>query len=66
MTNPWLSLPLEALELFTLNLMNVAAVLLAYKLAPASLVATAQGLVWMAHYDIGNICDVFILILQKM
>ena len=47
-------MPLEALELFTLNLAQVVAATLAYKVAPKELVATAQALVWIAHFTIGK------------
>nr|XP_053648580.1 uncharacterized protein LOC128699829 [Cherax quadricarinatus] len=52
--NPWWALLLESLELFTLNLMNVSAATLAYKLAPKTFVATAQALVWVSHFNIGQ------------
>ncbi|KAF2361588.1 Major facilitator superfamily associated domain [Trinorchestia longiramus] len=54
MTNPWYSMPLEMLELFTLNMMQVAASTLAFVLAPRSLVATAQALVFSAHFTFGR------------
>ena len=52
--NPLWIIPIEVLELFTLNLMQVASATLAFKLAPKTLVATAQSLVWLAHFDIGK------------
>lgn len=58
--NPWWALPLESLELFSLNLMNVSAATLAYKLAPKSFVATAQALVWVSHFNIGRCLGTFI------
>ncbi|KAB7504846.1 Major facilitator superfamily domain-containing protein 6 [Armadillidium nasatum] len=54
LSNPFWVIPLEMLELFTINLMQVATATLAYKLAPKTLVATAQGLVWISHFDIGR------------
>ncbi|XP_076032763.1 uncharacterized protein LOC143020328 isoform X2 [Oratosquilla oratoria] len=57
--DPWWCLPLEMLECFTLNLMQVSAATLAYKLAPKSLVATAQGLVWVSHFNIGRCIGTF-------
>ena len=53
MRDPLWIIPIEVLELFTLNLMQVASATLAFKLAPKTLVATAQALVWVAHFDIG-------------
>lgn len=47
-------IPLEVLELFTINLMQVAAVTLAYKVAPKELLATAQGLIWITHFGVGE------------
>ncbi|XP_063601050.1 major facilitator superfamily domain-containing protein 6-like [Penaeus indicus] len=59
-TNPWWALLLESLELFTLNLMNVSAATLAYKLAPKTFVATAQALVWVSHFNIGRCLGTFV------
>lgn len=59
-TNPWWALLLESLELFTLNLMNVSAATLAYKLAPKTFVATAQALVWVSHFNIGRCIGTFV------
>lgn len=59
-SNPWWALLLESLELFTLNLMNVSAATLAYKLAPKTFVATAQALVWVSHFNIGRCLGTFI------
>ncbi|CAL4102291.1 unnamed protein product [Meganyctiphanes norvegica] len=59
-TEPWWSLPLEALEPFTLNLMMVSAATLAYKLAPKDLVATAQSILWVSHYNIGRFVGIFV------
>ncbi|XP_068215277.1 major facilitator superfamily domain-containing protein 6-A-like [Palaemon carinicauda] len=59
-SDPWWALLLESLELFTLNLMNVSAATLAYKLAPKSFVATAQALVWVSHFNIGRCLGTFI------
>ncbi|KAK8725857.1 hypothetical protein OTU49_010521 [Cherax quadricarinatus] len=58
--NPWWALLLESLELFTLNLMNVSAATLAYKLAPKTFVATAQALVWVSHFNIGRCIGTFV------
>lgn len=52
--DPLWVIPLEILELFTINLMQVTAATLTYKLAPKTLVATAQGLVWISHFGIGK------------
>ncbi|XP_018022681.2 major facilitator superfamily domain-containing protein 6 [Hyalella azteca] len=54
MRNPWWSMPLEVLELFTLNMLQVAASTLAFVLAPKSLVATAQAFVFIAHFTFGR------------
>ncbi|KAG0719612.1 Major facilitator superfamily domain-containing protein 6-A [Chionoecetes opilio] len=59
-SNPWWVLLLESLELFTLNLLNVSAATLAYKLAPKSFVATAQALVWVSHFNIGRCIGTFV------
>ncbi|KAG7166193.1 Major facilitator superfamily domain-containing protein 6-like 5 [Homarus americanus] len=58
--NPWWALLLESLELFTLNLMNVSAATLAYKLSPKTFVATAQALVWVSHFNIGRCIGTFV------
>ncbi|KAK4290038.1 hypothetical protein Pmani_037038 [Petrolisthes manimaculis] len=58
--DPWWALLLESLELFTLNLMNVSAATLAYKLAPKTFVATAQALVWVSHFNIGRCIGTFV------
>ncbi|KAK3863611.1 hypothetical protein Pcinc_030637 [Petrolisthes cinctipes] len=59
-SDPWWALLLESLELFTLNLMNVSAATLAYKLAPKTFVATAQALVWVSHFNIGRCIGTFV------
>lgn len=59
-SNPWWVLLLESLELFTLNLLNVSAATLAYKLAPKTFVATAQALVWVSHFNIGRCIGTFV------
>lgn len=60
MTNPWWSMPIEVLELFTLNMLQVAAATLAFQLAPKSLVATAQAFVFIAHFTIGRCVGAFV------
>lgn len=59
-TNPWWVALIDTLELFTLNLLNVSAATLAYKLAPKTFVATAQALVWVSHYNIGRCIGTFV------
>ncbi|KAF2354078.1 Major facilitator superfamily associated domain, partial [Trinorchestia longiramus] len=53
-TNPWMSLPFEALEVITYQLMWVAAVTYFPILAPPTLLATMSGLSGTLHYNVGR------------
>ncbi|CAG0920743.1 unnamed protein product [Notodromas monacha] len=53
-TNPWVSLPWEALEVFTLHLAWAAALMYAYEKSPRSLTATTQALVTIIHFGVGR------------
>ncbi|GAB6027936.1 hypothetical protein CHUAL_002147 [Chamberlinius hualienensis] len=52
--NAWWALIFEVLEMFTINLMWVAAITYAASLAPESLLATMQGMICGIHYGIGR------------
>lgn len=53
-TNPWMSFPFEALELFTLQLMKVATSQYAGQRAPKGLLATLNGMAGGMHYGFGK------------
>ena len=63
--NPWLCLPFEVLEVFTYQIMWVAAVTYCPILAPKGLVATMTGLAGACHYSVGKVnmpCFLLIII----
>ncbi|KAK7067024.1 hypothetical protein SK128_018617 [Halocaridina rubra] len=53
-SNPWMCFPFEALEVFTYQLMWVAAATYCPILAPKGLLATMTGVVGAVHYSIGK------------
>lgn len=53
-TNPWLSLPFEALEAVTVHLMGISMSLFCASAAPQGLLATLHGLAGSVHYSIGR------------
>lgn len=53
-TNPWWSMPFEALECFTVSLMSAAAVSYAADLATPSTLATLQGMYGGIYYGVGR------------
>lgn len=53
-TNPWWSMPFEALECFTVSLMSAAAVSYAADLATPSTLATLQGMYGGIYYGVGE------------
>jgi len=59
-TNPWYCFIFEALEVFTYQLMWVAAVTMFPILAPQSLLATLTGLSGAVHYNIGKGVGTFV------
>nr|XP_045597534.1 major facilitator superfamily domain-containing protein 6-like [Procambarus clarkii] len=54
LTNPWWCMPFEALECFTVSLMETAAVSYADDLSTPSTIATLQGLYGGIHYGCGR------------
>lgn len=54
LSNPWWSLIYEALELFTLGIMWVTAILYLRHLIPRHLTVTAQALAVVAHFCVGR------------
>ena len=52
--NPWYSFPFETLEIITVQLMWVAALIYIPILAPASLLATMSGTTGTVHYNVGR------------
>lgn len=52
--DPWWCLICEGLEVFTMSLMWVAAVLYMHHLAPRHLTATGQALATVSHFCIGK------------
>jgi len=59
-TNPWLSLPFEALEAVTIHLMGISMSLFCASAAPQGLLATLHGLAGSIHYSIGRGAGSFI------
>ncbi|CAG0887735.1 unnamed protein product [Darwinula stevensoni] len=59
-TNPWLALPLEALEVFTYHLMWVAAATYATVIAPKGLLATVTGVMGAMHFSFGKGAGTFV------
>jgi len=53
-TNPWLSLPFEALEAVTVHLMGISMSLFCASAAPPGLLATLHGMAGSVHYSIGR------------
>ncbi|KAK4009736.1 major facilitator superfamily domain-containing protein 6 [Daphnia magna] len=53
-TDPWMSLPFEALEAVTIHLMGVSCSMFCAQCAPPGLLATLQGLAGSCHYSIGR------------
>ncbi|XP_063853444.1 major facilitator superfamily domain-containing protein 6-A-like [Scylla paramamosain] len=54
MTDPWLVFPYELLEIFTYQIMWVAAATYCHILAPKGLLATMMGLAGSIHYSLGR------------
>ncbi|XP_047113681.1 uncharacterized protein LOC124790139 [Schistocerca piceifrons] len=54
LSNAWWSLPCEIMEVFTLSLMWVTAILYTRHLAPRHLTATAQGMAVIFHFCLGR------------
>lgn len=61
MAEPWWSLISETLEVFTLGIMWVTAILYLRHLVPRHLTVTAQALPVIAHFCVGTHFDEFIL-----
>ncbi|KAK8379420.1 hypothetical protein O3P69_019376 [Scylla paramamosain] len=55
MTDPWLVFPYELLEIFTYQIMWVAAATYCHILAPKGLLATMMGLAGSIHYSLGAV-----------
>ncbi|EFX74053.1 hypothetical protein DAPPUDRAFT_252370 [Daphnia pulex] len=53
-TDPWMSLPFEALEAVTIHLMGVSCSMYCAQYAPPGLLATLQGMAGSCHYAIGR------------
>lgn len=53
-SNPWMSFPFEALEVFTNTLFRVASIRYIGEIAPKGLLATLNGLVGGLHYGLGK------------
>lgn len=54
MTDPWVVFPYELLEIFTYQIMWVAAATYCHILAPKGLLATMMGLAGSIHYSLGR------------
>jgi hypothetical protein len=58
--DPWMALPWEALEVFTLHLGWVAAILYTNEKAPKNLTATSQAIIVVVHFGIGRALGSFL------